>query len=199
MLRLNRNCETAQLKHQRDNASRSDIIPALQVSPAFYIIGFEFGCVVERNYPPNCFRNRATLPPGEALVDSGASGHFGTVRPASRSAVGWKASQIGRIHARRSRYCGRARGFRYDGDFGFGYDGCERNEECGSQGTFGLDHRECHLRVPEPAISHRPGKHADDQLLGLFRNAGRQYCGRLFPLSRVKCDAASGISKSHDK
>jgi hypothetical protein len=80
------------------------------------------------------------LPQGEALVDSGARGHFEMVRSAIRSAVGWEASQIGRIHARRSRYCGRTRGFRYDGDFGFGDDGCQRDEERGSQGAFGLDY-----------------------------------------------------------
>jgi hypothetical protein len=77
------------------------------------------------------------LPQDEVLVDSGAREHFEMV--SIRSAVGWEA-QIGRIHARRGRYCNRAGRFRYDGNFGIGYDGRQRNQERGSQGVFGLDY-----------------------------------------------------------
>jgi uncharacterized protein (TIGR02598 family) len=43
--RLSRSYETAQLNHQKDNASQSDIIPTLQGGLAIYILFFEFGCV----------------------------------------------------------------------------------------------------------------------------------------------------------
>jgi uncharacterized protein (TIGR02598 family) len=40
-----RSLESAHNKHQKDNASQSDIIPALQGGLAIYIMFFEFGCV----------------------------------------------------------------------------------------------------------------------------------------------------------
>jgi hypothetical protein len=83
---IKQSCETAQLKHQKDNASQSDIIPALQ-GLVIYTMFFEFGCV-ERNHPPNCFRNRAILPQDEVLVDSGACEHFEMVWPSIRSVAG---------------------------------------------------------------------------------------------------------------
>ena len=147
----------AQNKHQKDNVSQSDIIPALQGGLAIYTLFSEHGR--ERNYPPSCFRKSGILPQDEVLLDSGSREHFVRLSIAS---AGRKVCQMQRIHARRGRYCSRVGGFRADGDFGIGCDGRQRNQKRGSQGTFGLDHRECHLRAPKPAFFRGPGKLAKD-------------------------------------
>ena len=66
----NRGLQQDQNKHQKDNVSQSDIIPALQGDLAIYTLFSEHGC--ERNYPQSCFRKRGILPQDEVLLDSGS-------------------------------------------------------------------------------------------------------------------------------
>ena len=88
---LSRSCEAAQNKHQKDNASQSDIIPALQGGLAIYIMFFEFGCVngttpqVDSETERSCRRTRCFLIRAPASILR-CSGHRFVLRWLGRSA-----------------------------------------------------------------------------------------------------------------